>query len=157
MSPSSVNFARLAAKPAWRALAVAGAAGAGLLAAAQYLSFAGAGGAEWNLAPAAVMLAGLAGGWIGAMVCISISVTWMLLAKGWNVGPVLLVFLGSALCGELLRRRVRLPAAVALLTSCFYAQSVSFQGSGLLPSWTLVASWLVAAMLNVVIAVLFIL
>lgn len=158
MSLSSVTFSTIAAKSPWRARALAGAIGAGLLAAAECGSLAGAGGAEWNFAPAAVLLAGLAGGWIAATVCISISVTWMMLSKGWNVGPILLVFLGSAACSELLRRRVRLPAAVAVLTTCLYAQSLNFQGvHRFLPSWTLVATWLVAAMLNVAMAVLFIL
>jgi PAS domain S-box-containing protein len=158
MSPSLVTFSAIAAKLPWRARALAGAAGAGLVAAAECCSLAGAGGAVWNFAPAAVLLAGLAGDWLGAMVCISISVTWMMLSKGWVVGPVLLVFVGSALCSELLRRRVRLPIAVAVLTTCFYAQQLNFQHvHGLLPPWTLVASWLVAAMLNVAMAVLFML
>ena len=157
MAPSSVTFSAIAAKSPWRARALAGATGAGLLAAAECGSLAGAGGAEWNLAPAAVLLAGLAGGWIGAMFCISISVTWMMFSSGWNVGSILPVFLGSAACSELLRHRVRLPAAVAVLVVCFYAQHSNFQGTGLLPSWTLVATWLIAAMLNVALAVLFML
>jgi len=153
-----VNFSTIAANLTLRAQALAGVAGSGLLAAAQYLGLAGAGGAEWSFAPAAVMLAGLAGGWIGALVCIGISATWMMLTGGWNVGPILLVLLGSAVCSELLRRRVRLPAAVAVLTVCFYVQRLSFQGAhSFLPSWTLVATWLVAAILNVAMAVLFIL
>lgn len=158
MFPSSLTFATIAAKLSLRARALAGAAGTALLAAAACCPFAGAGGAEWSFAPAALLLAGLAGGWIGAMVCLGISITWMMLASGWNVGSILLVFLGSAACSELLRRRVRLPAAVAALTLCFYAQTLNFQGvHGLVPSWTLVATWLVAAMLNVAMAAVFIL
>ncbi|HEY6923767.1 MAG TPA: hypothetical protein VI653_09880, partial [Steroidobacteraceae bacterium] len=148
MSPSIVMQGR----------ALAGVAGAGLVAAAECCPFAGAGAADWSFAPAAVMLAGLAGGWVGSTVCISISVTWILLAKQSVVGPVLLGLVGSALCAGLLRRRIRLPAVVAALITCFYAQQLNFQHvHSLLPPWTLVSSWLVAAMLNVAMAVLFML
>src|SRR5581483_11885235 len=158
MSLLPINFVTKAAKFSLRARALAGAAGAGLLAVTEYYPLAGAGGAEWSFAPASVMLAGLAGGWIGALVCVLISATWMIITRGWNVGPALLVFLGSAACSELLRRRVRLPAAVAAVTLCLYARLLGFQDvHALLPSWTLVATWLVAAMLNVAMAVLFIL
>jgi len=140
-----------------RAQAAAGAAGAVLVIASQLFPLVGASGVKWTFAPAGVLLAGIAGGSAGAIVCVSISITWLLL-RAADFGPTLMVLVGSALCSELLRRRAQPPAAVAALTACFYAQRVSFEHNhALLQPWTLVASWLVAAVLNVAVAVLFML
>ena len=157
MHPSFVALAAIAPKLPPRTRAFSGAAGAVLVATAEFFPLAGAGGAQWTFASAGVMLAGIAGGWLAATICISISMAWMLPGAA-DLGPVLTLFVGSALCSELLRRRVRPPAAVAALSMCLYAQQLTYQHHhGFLLSSTFVASCLVAAMLNVAVVVIFML
>ena len=157
MHPSFVALAAIAPRLPPRTRAFSGAAGAVLVATAEFFPLAGAGGAQWTFASAGVMLAGIAGGWLAATICISISMAWMLPGAA-DLGPVLTLFVGSALCSELLRRRVRPPAAVAALSMCLYAQQLTYQHHhGFLLSSTFVASCLVAAMLNVAVVVIFML